>query len=222
MPPSARPLENANPVIYRDDEVGDGALPTLRADIDPFKIPPYRPKEIEATPPSDTTDAGRCVGRAAASLSVRAALGGPIPSPAAGDGRDRPAAGRRRDLWDPGEVYRLLRSVRDPEHPDLTLGQLRVVRVEDIAVEDDGGGEGHVSVEFTPTVPHCSMATLIGLALVVTLVRSLPPRFRFDVAVKEGTHTSAAAISRQLYDKERVCAALENKHLLQVVDKCLR
>jgi hypothetical protein len=36
-----------------------------------------------------------------------------------------------------------------------------------------------------------------------------------------GTHASEQAINKQLADKERVAAALENIHLLQVVNKCL-
>lgn len=38
--------------------------------------------------------------------------------------------------------------------------------------------ESTVSVEFTPTIPHCSMATLIGLSIKVKLIRSLPERFK--------------------------------------------
>lgn len=38
--------------------------------------------------------------------------------------------------------------------------------------------ESTVSVEFTPTIPHCSMATLIGLSIKVKLLRSLPNRFK--------------------------------------------
>lgn len=33
-------------------------------------------------------------------------------------------------------------------------------------------------MQFTPTVQHCSMATLIGLCIRVKLLRSLPPRFK--------------------------------------------
>ena len=36
-----------------------------------------------------------------------------------------------------------------------------------------------------------------------------------------GTHVSEAQVNKQLNDKERVAAALENGHLLQVVNKCL-
>jgi hypothetical protein len=50
----------------------------------------------------------------------------------------------------------LLRSITDPEHP-LTLEQLAVVSSSQITLS-----KNHVLVEFTPTIPHCSMATLIG------------------------------------------------------------
>ena len=35
-----------------------------------------------------------------------------------------------------------------------------------------------VKVEFTPTIPHCSMATLIGLCIRVKLLRSLPYQYK--------------------------------------------
>lgn len=38
-------------------------------------------------------------------------------------------------------------------------------------------------VMFTPTVEHCSMATLIGLCIRTKLLRSLPPRFKVDILV---------------------------------------
>lgn len=54
----------------------------------------------------------------------------------------------------------LLRSITDPEHP-LTLEQLAVVSAPQIKVSNKPGHE-RVLIEFTPTIPHCSMATLIG------------------------------------------------------------
>lgn len=39
------------------------------------------------------------------------------------------------------------------------------------------------SLTFTPTVNHCSMATLIGLCLRVKLLRVMPARFKVDIAV---------------------------------------
>lgn len=39
-------------------------------------------------------------------------------------------------------------------------------------------------LQFTPTVEHCSMATLIGLCIRVRLMRSLPARFKLDIRVR--------------------------------------
>lgn len=80
---------------------------------------------------------------------------------------------------------------------------------------------GVVQIQFTPTIPHCSMATLIGLCIRVKLLRSLPPRFKVKVRTAPGSHASETAVNKQLNDKERVAAALENTHLLDVVNKCI-
>ncbi|CAL8148900.1 unnamed protein product [Orchesella dallaii] len=78
-----------------------------------------------------------------------------------------------------------------------------------------------IKINFTPTIPHCSMATLIGLSIRVQLMRSLPSRFKVDIAITPGSHASEIAINKQLADKERVAAALENSHLIEVVNQCL-
>lgn len=62
----------------------------------------------------------------------------------------------------PSVIPDLVRSISDPEHP-LTLEQLAVVSAAQIIVTN--GLRPHVLVEFTPTIPHCSMATLIGKLL---------------------------------------------------------
>lgn len=74
---------------------------------------------------------------------------------------------------------------------------------------------------YTPTIPHCSMATLIGLSIRVQLLRTLPARFKVNIEVSPGTHASEAAINKQLADKERVAAALENNNLIQVINQCI-
>lgn len=124
---------------------------------------------------------------------------------------------------DSQEVYDLIRSITDPEHP-LTLEQLAVVNAAHITVDHGDLSKNklpHILLEFTPTIPHCSMATLIGLSLRVRLLRSLPDRFKVDIRVRPGTHQSENAVNKQLNDKERVAAALENEHLFNVVQSCL-
>ena len=133
---------------------------------------------------------------------------------------------KKRDDVDEEEVFDMIRDINDPEHP-LTLEQLNVVRQDHIEVNDMMGTSpiqnkfSFVNIKFTPTIPHCSMATLIGLSIRVKLLRSLPSRFKVRVMINPGTHASERAINRQLNDKERVAAALENSHLLDVVNKCI-
>ncbi|XP_024152539.1 cytosolic iron-sulfur assembly component 2B [Oryzias melastigma] len=134
--------------------------------------------------------------------------------------RQQTAAEEDEDVHDPiddREIFDLIRSINDPEHP-LSLEELNVVEQVRVQVND---ADSTVSVEFTPTIPHCSMATLIGLSIKVKLLRSLPSRFKIDVHITPGTHASEAAVNKQLADKERVAAALENSSLLEVVNQCL-
>ncbi|KAL2234633.1 UNVERIFIED_CONTAM: Vacuolar protein sorting-associated protein 25, partial [Sesamum indicum] len=42
-----------------------------------------------------------------------------------------------------------------------------------------------------------------------------------DIRVAPGTHATEAAVNKQLNDKERVAAALENPNLVDMVDECL-
>ncbi|EGF78012.1 hypothetical protein BATDEDRAFT_13575 [Batrachochytrium dendrobatidis JAM81] len=116
---------------------------------------------------------------------------------------------------DAEEIFELIRNINDPEHP-LTLEQLNVARQDLVTVTNNTNS---ILVRFTPTIPHCSMATLIGLCIRVRLLRSLPSKFKVDIIVTEGTHQSEMAVNKQLNDKERVAAALENKHLLEVVNQ---
>jgi metal-sulfur cluster biosynthetic enzyme len=117
----------------------------------------------------------------------------------------------------PSEVYDHIKNLSDPEHP-LTLEQLHIVSVEHITVIDE---ENYIMVQFTPTIPHCSMATLIGLSIRVKLLRSIPSRFKVVIQVCPGTHASEGAVNKQLNDKERVAAALENSNLLDIVNKSI-
>ncbi|XP_061647159.1 cytosolic iron-sulfur assembly component 2B isoform X2 [Phyllopteryx taeniolatus] len=87
------------------------------------------------------------------------------------------AADEDEDVHDPiddREIFDLIRSINDPEHP-LSLEELNVVEQFRVKVNDT---DSNVDVEFTPTIPHCSMATLIGLSIKVKLLRSLPDRFK--------------------------------------------
>lgn len=78
-----------------------------------------------------------------------------------------------------------------------------------------------VSVQITPTITHCSLATVIGLGVRVRLEKVLPPNYRVDVRCKENSHSQDEQVNKQLGDKERVAAALENDTLRGLLDKML-
>ncbi|CAL2265676.1 unnamed protein product [Prunus armeniaca] len=118
---------------------------------------------------------------------------------------------------DQQEIFDHIRDIKDPEHP-YSLEELKVITEDAIEVDD---GRGYIRVTFTPTVEHCSMATVIGLCLRVKLLRSLPSRYKVDIRVAPGSHATEAAVNKQLNDKERVAAALENTNLLDMVDECI-
>ncbi|PWA55891.1 hypothetical protein CTI12_AA423980 [Artemisia annua] len=112
-----------------------------------------------------------------------------------------------------------------------------------------------VRITFTPTIQHCSMATVIGLCLRLKLKDFVPSHYKVDIKVAPGSHADEEAdylllsiivihsfdaellqvdikvapgshadeeaVNKQLNDKERVAAAMENPNLRQLVDECL-
>ena len=103
----------------------------------------------------------------------------------------------------------------DPEHPQ-TLEQLRVLQISQVAVNTK---TRLVEVSFTPTIPHCSSASMIGLMIHVKLIRSLPNNYKIEVQIEKGSHNQEDMINKQLKDKERISAALENIHIMAAIRK---
>lgn len=118
------------------------------------------------------------------------------------------------------EVYDLIKDIRDPEKPH-TLEELGVVSEEEISVSTDRNAYSYVSVTLIPTVPHCHLAAIIGLCVRTKLEENLPYNFKLDIFIKEGSHTTAAELSKQINDKERVAAAMENKNIKDMVQSCV-
>ncbi|KAG6064580.1 hypothetical protein E4U32_008276 [Claviceps aff. humidiphila group G2b] len=128
---------------------------------------------------------------------------------------------------DEQEIYDLISTISDPEHP-VSLGQLSIVNINDIHITPspacgvpDSNAIVQIMVEITPTVTHCSLATVLGLGVRVRLEQCLPPNYRVDVICRENTHSQDDQVNKQLADKERVAAALENDSLKGVLDKML-
>ncbi|KAI5151125.1 hypothetical protein ENBRE01_1912 [Enteropsectra breve] len=70
-------------------------------------------------------------------------------------------------------IFEIVRNIKDPEHP-YTLEQLSVVEKagieygeysETLSLSNKNACIKYITVSFTPTVPHCSMAGVIGLCI---------------------------------------------------------
>jgi len=122
-----------------------------------------------------------------------------------------------------GNIYDCIRTIRDPEKPN-NLEELEVVVEDLVRVVPFGDRDDKfvASIEFVPTIPHCNLATLIGLCIRTKLERLLPPgSVKLDISIKEGSHNTEGDINKQINDKERVAAALENPNLLETVEQCI-
>ncbi|KAH0570308.1 Iron-sulfur cluster assembly protein CIA2 [Spironucleus salmonicida] len=116
------------------------------------------------------------------------------------------------------EIYPWIRQIRDPEHPTMTLEDLKVVSKDALILDD------HISfceVIFTPTTPTCSMGAILGLSIKIMLMRILPLRFRIIVNCRENTHETWNSLNKQINDKERVLAAMSNKNIMKVVNSSI-
>ncbi len=83
----------------------------------------------------------------------------------------------------------MLRTVKDPEKPN-TLEDLQVITDESVQVqpfEEDGY---LVRIDFNPTVPHCSLASLIGLCLRGKIQKNMVERIKLDIVIAEGKHST--------------------------------
>ncbi|XP_022920741.1 MIP18 family protein galla-1 isoform X1 [Onthophagus taurus] len=119
-------------------------------------------------------------------------------------------------------IYDFIRTIKDPEKPN-TLEELNVVYEDGVFIlENTPTNVNVVRVEFNPTVPHCSLATLIGLCIRVKLERSIPYQIKLDIYIKEGAHATEHEINKQINDKERIAAAMENPNLREMVESCIK
>jgi metal-sulfur cluster biosynthetic enzyme len=121
------------------------------------------------------------------------------------------------DAFDQFEVFELIKNINDPEYP-LTLEQLGVVSFERCTVKPNK----EVEIYYTPTIPHCSMAQIIGLMIKVKLLNNLPKWMKITVKITPTSHVKELDINKQINDKERVAAATENPNILNIIKRGFR
>ena len=81
-----------------------------------------------------------------------------------------------------------------------------------------------VLVVWTPTTPSCSFAQNIALSIQVKLMREFSQRkwLKLTVKTKEGKHDKALEIDKQVNDKERVLAAMENDYVMAAIERLIK
>jgi hypothetical protein len=128
--------------------------------------------------------------------------------------------------YDAEDIFHELQTMLDPERPSYTLAQLDVVNVTRCFVTYLPGLPtskltARVQVVLKPTVPHCHLMLLICLCVRVRLFETLPvtTNWKVDITLVEGSHNQQAELQKQINDKERVAAAMENFLLMKEVQK---
>jgi len=79
-------------------------------------------------------------------------------------------------------------------------------------------------IVWVPTTPSCGFALNIALCIRTKLERELSVKqfAKIDIFVQEGKHDNKEAIDRQVNDKERVCAALENEDVKGAIEDLIK
>ncbi|KAM3142574.1 hypothetical protein pb186bvf_005233 [Paramecium bursaria] len=114
-------------------------------------------------------------------------------------------------------IYYIIYNIRDPEFPN-TLEELDVVRKEFIHVD-----QNKITIYWKPTVNHCAFAFQIALSIRTKLSRELLnyKDYKISILVYGDTHKQKYEIDKQVNDKERFLAALENEYLMDFINKLL-
>ncbi|EAN95755.1 hypothetical protein, conserved [Trypanosoma cruzi] len=148
------------------------------------------------------------------------------------------------DFYTAEDVFYELSTIRDPEKRSYTLADLGVVAQDRCSIEYDQyhsyslAGDGGksvsgaptpkriavVTVVLKPTVQHCSLMALICLCVYAKLKEALPPwmcDWKIDIKLVDGSHLQKRELEKQISDKERVAAALENETLIMEMDRLM-
>jgi len=122
------------------------------------------------------------------------------------------------DPIDKYEIYNLIKNIKDPEHP-LTLEEINVVNEDDIEIDNN---KKYITIYYTPTIPNCSLSSLIGLSIKAKLINNVDKRYKIDVLIKPGSQDLEDEINKQLSDKERVLTAIESDNMNKLLSKIIK
>ena len=85
----------------------------------------------------------------------------------------------------------------------------------------------YIEITWVPTVPNCHLAMTIALSITTKLNRNLPEilnhdKYKVKILVQDGKHQTKKEIDKQVSDKERVLAAMENEHVANAIEDLIK
>lgn len=129
-------------------------------------------------------------------------------------------------------IYEFIKDIKDPEK-DCTIEELDLIDDNSIKLKESQSFTT-IIIEWKPTTPNCSLAVNIGLCMRYKLEKEIRNfisilnnsghkfqrncfKYKIEIILKEGSHNTEAEVNKQLNDKERYSAAIENPHILRYI-----
>ncbi|KAI3380940.1 hypothetical protein SNEBB_006777 [Seison nebaliae] len=78
-----------------------------------------------------------------------------------------------------------------------------------------------IDVVIKPTIPHCHLASIIGLSIYCRLKELINEKGRINITFLPGSYNDIERTEKQLADKERRLVAFEDKEITRQIEKCL-
>jgi len=121
----------------------------------------------------------------------------------------------------------------DPEYPILIF-DLEILKLESIIIKNKIFSQlVSYEISFFPTYGQCKLAPLLGISIIMAILKksTLKKAFKqtnkkwslnFKITLTDKKHTAGENITKQLNDRERLSAALENSSIRLSVLKCMK
>jgi metal-sulfur cluster biosynthetic enzyme len=117
------------------------------------------------------------------------------------------------------DVFDAICDIRDPELPN-TLEELAVVTQDRVVVDQTNR---NIQISIKPTVKHCSLVSHISLCIRLRLQKRFSESlqaYKLKILLLAGSHNTEVELNKQINDKERVAAAMENPELMKLIRQC--
>ena len=132
--------------------------------------------------------------------------------------------------WIPSCVYiiSLLNEIKDPEFP-YHISNLDILSIEKVLIQNFILNQNiYITVIIAPTYKMCTLSSFIGLSIenllynkaIGKLLNDYFPQgwsWKYSTFIPPKFHLKGSVISKQLNDKERISAAMENFSIRNII-----